>query len=255
MIDTHSHIYLNQFDEDREEAIFRAKKAGISKIILPNIDKESLPDLLKCSETFSDYCIALNGLHPTSVNANYKSELSFLLESFDTHTFYGVGEIGIDLYWDKTFLKEQTEAFETQVDFAIQNNMPIVIHARDSFNEIFNSLKRFKNQNLNGVFHSFSGDENDVIEIEKLGNFYFGINGIVTFKNSRLKDVLKQIGINRLLLETDSPYLAPVPFRGKRNESSYLSYICEFIAQYINIDTDALDAETTKNANTLFNLD
>ena len=254
MIDTHSHIYLSEFDSDRPEVISRSKNIGIEKIILPNIDLESFEQLLSTYQSDPDYFVMLNGLHPTSVNADFKSELNLLLEKYEDNDFRGIGEIGIDLYWDKTFLESQKEAFRIQIDFAIQHNIPFVIHARDSFIEIFGVLKEFSPGKLNGVFHSFSGGTDEIRQISKLGNFYFGINGIVTFKNSDLRNVLKNIGLSRILLETDAPYLTPVPYRGKRNESSYLYYICKHIAEHTRNDFEKVDEITTANATELFNL-
>ncbi|MFC0878364.1 TatD family hydrolase [Saccharicrinis sp. FJH2] len=254
MIDTHSHIYLSEFDTDRTEVISRSKNVGVDKIILPNIDLESYPQLISTYKLAPDYFTILNGLHPTSVNTGFRAELNSLLEMINDHEFKGIGEIGIDLYWDKTYINEQKEAFRIQIDFAIQHNLPFVIHARDSFSEIFTVLKEFSPGKLNGVFHSFTGGLEEIQKINKLGNFYFGINGVVTFKNSNLRNVLKDIGLNRLLLETDSPYLTPVPYRGKRNESSYLYYICRHISEHTGDDFQKVDEITTRNAIDLFNL-
>jgi TatD DNase family protein len=254
MIDTHSHIYLDDFSDDRREMINRAKEREVTKIILPNIDKESYNKLMLTQNEYEDICLSLNGLHPTSVKKNYKEELAFLLDKFEHHKFIGVGEIGIDLYWDKTFILEQKDAFEMQVDFAIQSNLPIVIHARESFTEIFNSLEKFDPKKLTGVFHSFSGSHAEIEKIKQLGDFNFGINGIVTFKNSTLKHALKAIGLQRILLETDAPYLAPVPFRGKRNEPAYLYYICKCISENFDVSPTEVDRVTTLNAKTLFNI-
>ncbi|MFB6319195.1 TatD family hydrolase [Saccharicrinis sp. FJH54] len=254
MIDTHSHIYLSEFNSDRLAVIERSKNAGVEKIILPNIDLESIEQLRSTHNGDPDYIEMLNGLHPTSVKADFKTELDKLFDFHADNEFRGIGEIGIDLYWDKTFIEEQKEAFRLQIDFAIQHNLPFVIHARDSFAEIFEVLKEFNPGTLNGVFHSFSGGISEINQINKLGNFYFGINGIVTFKNSGLRDVIKDIGLDRILLETDAPYLTPVPYRGKRNESSYLYYICKHIAEHTGADFDKIDEITTRNATELFNL-
>lgn len=254
MIDTHSHIYLEEFDNDRPEVLERCKEKGITQIVLPNIDSESFNSLISTYQTGHTFFTMLNGLHPTSVKNNYKEELRFLFDRFDDFNFKGVGEIGIDLYWDKTFYRQQVKAFEYQIDFALQHQLPFIIHARDSFPEIFKVLKRFEPEKLFGVFHSFTGGTSEINTINKLGNFYFGINGIVTFKNSDLRNVLSQIGLNRILLETDAPYLSPVPFRGKRNESSYLYYICKHIAEHMGEKFETVDAVTTASAKTLFDL-
>lgn len=254
MIDTHSHIYLEDFKEDKADVIERCKNVGVSHIVLPNIDTDSFGDLIDTYQIDNAFFSVLNGLHPTSVKENYQSELKTLFEQFDTYNFKGIGEIGIDLYWDSTYLEQQFKAFEYQIDYAIQKQLPIIIHARESFKEIFQVLKRFNPSKLRGVFHSFTGNKNEIDTINKLGDFYFGINGIVTFKNASLREQLPHIGLNRLLLETDAPYLAPVPFRGKRNESSYLYYICKHIAEQLSEDFQKVDEMTTQNAKNVFNI-
>ncbi len=253
LIDSHSHIYAEEFDNDLPEVILRAQKAGVGKIILPNIDSGSTQRMLDVCKTYEDICYPLIGLHPTSVNENYQRELQDVEMWLGKEKFYGIGEIGIDLYWDKTYLKEQQVALEYQLDLAINNDLPVVIHVRDSFQETFEVIEEKQKGKLNGIFHCFSGDVNDANRIIDLG-FKIGIGGVVTFKNSNLRDVLKEVDIHHLVLETDSPYLAPVPFRGKRNESAYLALVAETIANVYQLPVDQVAKITTNNVNKLFNL-
>ncbi len=252
-IDSHSHIYSSDFVDDLQEVIKRAEKAGVKKIILPNIDSGSIQDMLKVSSKFSGVCFPLIGLHPTSVNGSYKNELELVEEWLGKEKFYGVGEIGIDLYWDKTYLKEQELALTWQIKLAKEASLPIVIHVRDSFNEVFNIVEEEQDGNLKGIFHCFAGSIEEAWKIIGLG-FKLGIGGVVTFKNSNLKEVLKEIDINHLVLETDSPYLAPVPFRGKRNESAYIQYIAKQVAGIYQLPIDKVAEITSKNVEKLFNI-
>lgn len=252
MIDTHSHIYSEEFDADRNEMILRAKENGITKIILPNIDTESLERMLALEAEEPDFCFAAIGLHPTSVKADYENELETVKQELKRRKYIAVGEIGIDLYWDKTFLKEQTKAFQTQIEWAIEYDLPIIIHVRDSFRETINAIGPYKGEKLRGVFHSFTGNAEDANEIFELGDFYIGINGIVTFKNSTLSQILPHIPLNRILLETDAPYLAPVPFRGKRNESAYIAFVRDKLAEIYKMPIDEIDRITTQNGENLF---
>jgi TatD DNase family protein len=250
-IDTHAHLYLNHFDNDRNAVIERAADAGIHKIILPNIDSGSIVPLNKLCEDFPEVCYPLIGLHPTSVKENYKEELQVISHEV-TGKYKGIGEIGIDLYWDKTFLKEQAESFYFQLDLAVENNLPVVIHARESFNEIFDVLENFKTKNIRGIFHAFTGSADQAVYILENYNFYFGIGGIVTYKNSGLDEVIKIAGLDRIVLETDSPYLPPVPHRGKRNESGFLVHTAEKIAEICNTTTEKVASITTENAMRIF---
>ena len=221
---------------------------------MPNVAISTIEPLLKVENEFSDFCIASMGLHPTSVDKNYKNQLDIISSILNDRRFISVGEIGIDLYWDKTFLKEQTEVFEAQIDWAINLSIPIIIHARESFAEIYSSLKKFPSNKLFGVFHSFSGTKTDVEIIKTLGNFYFGINGVITFKNSNLGALLNYMGTDRILLETDAPYLSPVPNRGKRNEPANLKYISEKISSEMNMPITEIIRITTLNAQKLFSI-
>jgi len=254
LIDTHSHIYATEFDEDRKEVVSNAIEAGMKTILLPNIDSTSIDSMIKLSEQYPNLIFPMMGLHPTSVNKNYKNELNTVEQWLKKRTFYAVGEIGIDLYWDKTFLNEQILAFEKQIDLALQYDLPIVIHARDSFDEIFEILDKKWTAQLKGVFHSFTGNLEQANKIIKQYQFYIGINGIVTFKKSHLPNFLKQIELKHILLETDAPYLSPEPKRGKRNESAFVFYVANKIADIYNIDIKTVSEITSNNAVQLFKL-
>jgi TatD DNase family protein len=252
MIDTHSHIYAEEFDSDRAEVIARAKAAGITKIILPNVDSESLPRMLQLESEYPGYCFAAIGLHPTSVKENYAEELAIVKKELERREYVAIGEIGIDLYWDKSFLKEQIQVFVQQIEWALEYKLPVIIHVRDSFRETMDVLEQFRGKGLEGVFHSFTGTIDQAREIIEFGGFYIGINGIVTFKNSGLDAVVQQIDPRYLLLETDAPYLTPAPFRGKRNESEYLTLVATKLANTFNMNFNQLTKITTENAYKLF---
>ncbi len=250
MIDTHSHIYSEEFDLDLSEVIKRAKETGIQHIIMPNVDENSINSLLKTEEKYSGFCHAAMGLHPTSVTAGYKTSLGIIEKELKKRAFVAIGEIGIDLYWDKTFLTEQIYAFEQQLEWAQQYQYPVIIHTRDSFTEVMNSVKKFRN--LTGIFHSFGGTVRQAGEILALDGFKLGINGVITFKNSGLSDVLSQLNIHDLVLETDAPYLTPTPYRGKRNESSYIRLTAQKLSEIYNLPLEEIDHITTENAKTIF---
>ena len=252
MIDTHSHIYAEEFDSDRNEVILRAQKAGVTKIILPNVDSESLPRMLQLESEYPGYCFAAIGLHPTSVKENYAEELAIVKKELERREYIAIGEIGIDLYWDKSFLKEQIQVFVQQIEWALEYNLPVIIHVRDSFRETMDVLEQFRGKGLEGVFHSFTGTIDQATEIIDFGGFYIGINGIVTFKNSGLDAVVEQIDAQYLLLETDAPYLTPAPFRGKRNESEHLTLIAAKLATIFNINFNQITEITTENTYKLF---
>lgn len=252
MIDTHSHIYSEDFDADRSEVIRRAQEAGVTKIIMPNVDSESLPGMLETERMFPDVCLAAIGLHPTSVKENYLDELALVKSELERRKYMAIGEIGIDLYWDKTFYTEQVFALQTQVQWALDSNLPVIIHVRDSHKETIEALQPFKNKGLRGVFHCFTGSSKEADEIAELGDFMLGIGGVVTFKNSGLAGNLKDIPLAKLVLETDTPYLAPVPFRGKRNEPAYTAFICNKLAEVYQVSVKEIDEITTRNAEKLF---
>jgi len=253
-IDTHSHIYSEDFDADRAETVRRAKEAGVQHIILPNCDGVTLPQMLSLESQFPDFCHAAIGLHPTSVKEDYNIELNLVKSELERRSFIAVGEIGIDLYWDKTFLNEQIIAFQQQIDWALEYKLPVIIHVRDSFKETMDALTRYKNSGLKGVFHSFKGSLEQAREILDFGGFLLGINGIVTFKNSGLAAVVREINLENILLETDSPYLTPAPHRGKRNESAYVILVCTKLAEVYNCSAEEIDRQTTQNAKSLFGI-
>jgi len=253
LIDTHSHIYSEAFDEDIAEAIQRAKDANVGQIFLPNIDSESIEPMFKLVKEYPDFCLPIMGLHPTSVKENYEEELAICEKWLDEEKFIAIGEIGIDLYWDKTYLKEQLFAFEKQLTWSVERELPVVIHTRDSFSEIFEVLESFKSKRLAGVFHSFTGNLEQANKAIDMG-FLLGLNGILTFKNSGLDQVVKEIDTKHLILETDSPYLAPTPKRGKRNESAYVALIAEKLAEIHNLSLDEVTEITSRNAQSLFKL-
>ncbi|MCK4880558.1 MAG: TatD family hydrolase [Bacteroidales bacterium] len=251
--DSHTHLYLDAFEADREQMIQRALDAGVTRMLLPNIDSTSMEPMFSLAERFPDHCFPMMGLHPTSVKEDYIEELGCVEAALKRKDIIAIGETGIDLYWDKTFLKEQEEVFATQIRWAMELDLPLVIHARDSFQEIFSILDKDGGPKLRGVFHSFTGGP-DELERALSYNFMIGINGIVTFKNSNLSEVVRAIPTNRLLLETDSPFLAPVPYRGKRNESSYLVETAEKAAEIYNLTKEEVAMITSSNAEQLFRL-
>lgn len=251
LIDSHAHIYLEEFDNDRPQVVENAQNAGVQRIYLPNIDSGSIEGMLNLCEDYPDFFRPMMGLHPTSVDAGFSGELEKVGNWLDQRNFAAIGEIGIDLYWDKTFYHQQKEAFQVQLKWAMEKDMPIVIHSRDSFQEIFQAIDEVNDGSLHGIFHSFSGTLEEARHILELG-FYIGINGIVTFKNSTLDEVVRHIDIDRLVLETDSPFLAPVPRRGKRNESSYVRYVADKIAEVKQLPVEEVAQKTTRNANRIF---
>jgi TatD DNase family protein len=252
-IDTHTHLYLPEFDTDRDEVVNRAVANGISKMLLPNIDIQSVDQMLSAVTRYPGICYPMIGLHPTSVKEDYLSQLDKLEKLVTKHKFVAIGEVGIDLYWDKTFLKEQLISFRRQIAFALENGLPVVIHSRQAFPEVFSVLDEFKGKILNGVFHAFTGTFKDAERAINMG-FKLGIGGILTFKNSGLDKIVRETGPDNLILETDSPYLAPVPYRGKRNESSYLCIINKRLADIFEISEDEIASEVYSNSVSLFNL-
>ena len=252
-IDTHSHLYLPEFDKNRDEVINRAIREGINKICLPNIDIRSIKPMMDLVNKYPDFCFPMIGLHPTSVRKNYRDVLKKVQEYLLKENFIAIGEIGIDLYWDKTCKEEQKKAFREQITLAIDNHLPVVIHIRESFDEVFQILDDFKPDYPKGIFHSFTGNLYQANRAIAMG-FKLGIGGIVTFKNSGLDKVVKDIDPKHIVLETDSPYLAPVPKRGKRNESSYLVFTAQKIAELHNITIEKIAEITTQNALKIFKL-
>jgi len=255
LVDTHTHLYLDDFLPDKNLAVDRAIASGVEKMLFPNVDLSTVSQMRELHKSFPDNTYMAMGLHPTEINDKWEGDLARIHSEFMTnrHDYIAVGEIGIDLYWDKTFRTEQMEAFAIQCGWAADNGIPIIIHCRDGLKETLEVLNGLKTK-PNGVFHSFGGRPEDVDRIRECGDFFFGINGIVTFKNSKLFDSIHAIGIDRIILETDSPYLSPVPFRGKRNESSYILYTAAKVAEIFGITVEEVAAKTTDNAETLFSL-
>jgi TatD DNase family protein len=251
-IDTHTHIFASEFNHDRKQTIERAKSVGVKCMVMPNIDSSSIDSLLKVSAEYENFCLPTMGLHPTSVKNNFEQELSVVESHLMTSKFYGVGEIGIDLYWDKTHFEEQKIAFRYQLKLAKKLKLPVIIHSRNSFAEIFEIVDQENNSDLRGVFHSFTGTLSDYNHIVNYGGFMVGLGGVVTYKNGGVDKILKSMNLDHILLETDSPYLSPVPQRGKRNESANIIFIAKRVAEIFEIDIEQVADVTTKNANSLF---
>ena len=253
LIDTHTHIYVDAFDNDRDAAIKRAMAAGVSQLILPAIDSKTTAIMHEVKRNYSSYVHLMMGLHPTHVGLNANEELTHVKEQLDSHSFVAVGEIGMDLYWDKTYQSQQQEAFYRQINWALAADLPIVIHCRDAFAPVFEVLEGFKDSRLRGVFHCFTGTKADAQRALEL-NFYLGIGGVLTFKNGKIDQFLSDFPIEKMLLETDSPYLAPTPYRGKRNESAYLPIVADKMAKLFEISVADIARITSKNAKQLFDL-
>jgi TatD DNase family protein len=254
LIDTHAHIYTEAFAEDRNIVIQESIRNGIGKILMPNIDAESLPDVLSVAEQYPSVCFPMIGLHPTSVDQEYKKQLDKLGEEYSGHPFIGVGEIGIDLYWSRTYLEQQKDAFREQLKIARTCNLPVVIHVRESFREVYAILSEVQDGTLKGIFHCFSGSAEDAQMVVDMG-FFLGIGGVVTYKNSQLPEVLKHIDMSEIVLETDAPWLAPVPNRGKRNECGYLIYTAQKVAEIYGVSTEETAMVTTRNVLKIFTFD
>lgn len=254
MIDSHSHIYCDAFDNDREAVVERAHLAGVRHIILPNENLESVPRLAAMHEQYPDYVSMTLGLHPEDVHDDYLQALEQMRSMLDLHPVVGIGEIGIDLYWDKTWRLQQQRALDIQLHWCQERDLPFIIHCRDGLDDILDVMDHLDCPMPRGVFHSFTGTPDDVERIRRRGDFYFGVNGIVTFKKSAVPQLLPVIGLERLLLETDSPYLAPVPNRGKRNESANIPHINAFVAGVLGVSPDVVSDATDRNVETLFGL-
>ena len=253
--DTHTHIYLNAFDDDRHQAIQRAFDVGVKYLFVPNIDAQTIPKVLELGKLYPNQVFPLLALHPTDVKSEYLFQISAIERAIheNINLVKGIGESGIDLYWDKTFLKEQKHSLEIHTNWAIQYDLPLIIHARESHEEIFEVLQNFKNKNLKGIFHCFSGDYEQAKQIVDFG-FLMGIGGLLTYKKSTLPEVIKKFSLYNFVLETDSPFLPPVPHRGQRNESSYIPIIAKKMAEIFETDISTIANITTQNATTLFNI-
>ena len=252
-VDTHSHIYMGHFDDDRGQVIAAAGEKGIRTILLPNIDASTIASVKRMAEDYPGICFPMMGLHPTSVKENYRDEFEIVRQEMVSGSYLAVGEIGIDLYWDKTRLREQSLIFEQELDLALTLDKPVVIHARQSFDVIFEILQKYKDSGLRGVFHAFSGTPEQALHAIENG-FFLGIGGMVTYRNSGLDRTLQAVDLCHVVLETDSPFLSPDPHRGKRNEPAFLLYVAETVARLKSVDIDETARVTTENACTLFGL-
>ncbi len=251
--DTHTHLYSEQFDVDRNEMMTRAKEVGVSRFFIPAIDSSYTESMFNLESEYPKDVFLMMGLHPTSVKENYREELEHVKKWIDKRSFYAIGEIGIDLYWDKSFLAQQQEAFRTQIQWAKEKKLPIIIHCRDAFDEIFEVLETEKGDDLFGIFHCFTGTLEQAQKAISY-NMKLGIGGVVTFKNGKIDQFLDQINIKHIVLETDSPYLAPTPYRGKRNESSYISQVVKKIASIYQISFEEIAKITTQNSKDIFGI-
>lgn len=254
-VDTHTHIFEPEFSEDRAAAVQRAIEAGVGTLCLPCINSSSLERMESMCKDFPDVCRAMIGLHPTELGDDYHSVLDMFYNRLKgAHNYIAIGEVGLDFYWDDTRKKEQIEVFSSQIEWACEMNLPLAIHSRSAFDELYSVMESFRSRNISGVFHCFSGSEDEARKLLSFDGFYLGIGGVVTYKNSTLPSVLAGVPLERLLLETDSPYLAPVPKRGKRNESSFIPYIANKLAEIYSCPVEHVAAVTTANARKLFKL-
>lgn len=253
LIDSHAHIYAKEFEDDLEDILNRCKANKIYKVCMPNIDRTSIDDMLEVEAKNSDMCFAMMGLHPSSVKKDFEKELYIVEEWLAKRRFIAVGEIGIDLYWDKSYIKEQIEAFRTQIGLAKKYRIPIAIHCREAFNETISIVEEMNDSTLSGVFHCFTGTKEEAKRITDAG-FYLGIGGVVTFKNGGLDKVIPDLPLENIVLETDSPYLAPAPYRGKRNEPGYLNIVAQRVAEIKETSLEEIAETTSKNAEILFNI-
>ena len=248
-IDTHTHLFVDAFDEDIDVVIQRSIDAGVEKFLLPNIDIESIDRMHNLEKKYPNNCVSMMGLHPGSIGENWESDLEIVKSNLFNRSYCAVGEIGMDLYWDKTFIEAQKKAFRMQVEWAKELNLPIVIHARDAFDEIFEIVDEMNDEILRGVFHCFTGTLDQANHILGYGGFKLGIGGVLTYKNAKIDEVIREISLDHLILETDSPYLPPVPYRGKRNESAYLLHIAEKLADVHGVTLKDIEERTSMNAN------
>lgn len=259
-IDTHSHLFVGEFDEDRADVMCRAQKAGVTHIVMPNIDEASIEPMLKVCAEYPGYCYPTIGLHPTEVKEGYcqvlgkmKAQLDASVRGEALHApFVAVGEVGLDFYWDSTYKQEQLLALEEQVEWALEYNLPIIIHSREAFSELYALFSHYKNTPLCGVFHSFTGTVDEARALLEFPGFVLGINGVATFKRSSLPEVLREVPLARIVVETDSPYLAPVPYRGKRNESAYVSLVVDRLAEVYQCSSEQVALQVCENSYNLF---
>ncbi len=254
MIDSHAHLYCDDFDADRDEVVSRAQAAGVTHVVLPNENLDSMGRIKAMHDRWPTFTSMAIGLHPEDVDGNYRHILEQMRPMAASGRYVAVGEVGIDLYWDAKWRKEQVEALVTQLEWCRDYDLPFIIHCRNGLDECLEAIDRVGGDKLKGVMHSFTGTVADVERVRRHGDFYFGVNGIVTFKKSQVPAIIPAIGLDRLLLETDSPYLAPVPHRGKRNESAFVPCVCQAVAQILKTDTTLVEQQTDTNARKLFKL-
>lgn len=252
LVDTHTHLFTEEFDADRSDVIGRAMQSGVHRMYLPNIDSSSIDRMLKLEADFPSLCFAMMGLHPGSVNDRFEEELKVVEDWLSRRPFKAVGEIGMDLYWDKTWVAQQEEALKRQIVLAKKYALPIVLHQRECFEELFRIVASFQDGSLRGIFHCFTGSLDQARRIIDLGGFKLGIGGTLTYKNSNLPEVLRSVELEHLVLETDSPYLPPVPYRGKRNESSYINFVAQKLAEIKSIPVQRIAEITSANALSIF---
>lgn len=253
MIDTHTHIYMEEYDEDRDTVVNNALQNKVSHVVLPNVDADSIDRLHRCHNLYPEFTSTAMGLHPTSVDDNYETHLAAVKNDLFSGNHVAVGEIGLDLYWDKTFARQQEIVLTTQLNWALELNLPVILHVRKAYAEIFKILSKFNNRGLRGVFHCFGGGVEEVKKAVSLG-FFIGIGGVLTYKNSTLPSVIENVKLENILLETDAPFLSPVPYRGKRNEPAYLANVAPVLSSIFNVDDEIVDKITTENARTLFHI-
>ena len=253
MIDTHTHIYMEEYDEDRDTVVNNALQNKVSHVVLPNVDADSIDRLHRCHKLYPDFTSTAMGLHPTSVDDNYETHLAAVKNDLFSGNHVAVGEIGLDLYWDKTFARQQEIVLTTQLNWALELNLPVILHVRKAYAETFKILSKFNNRGLRGVFHCFGGGVEEVKKAVSLG-FFIGIGGVLTYKNSTLPSVIENVKLENILLETDAPFLSPVPYRGKRNEPAYLANVAPVLSSIFNVDDEIVDKITTENARTLFHI-
>lgn len=253
MIDSHSHIYAKEFDDDRSEVIDRAIKSGVSQFILPAIDSTTHEKMFTVAEAYPNHYPTI-GVHPTSIKESYKEELDIAKEYLETKKVYAIGEIGLDYYWDKSFIKEQEFALRRQLEWALEGNLPVILHTRDAYEDMIKVLQDYSKTSLRAVMHSFSGTMEQAETILQLGDHLLGIGGVSTFNKSNLVEIVAKVGLDKIMLETDAPYLAPVPHRGRRNESSYIPDIISHLSKNLSVTPEEIDRITTNNAKQFFNI-
>lgn len=254
IIDTHTHVYSERFDADLDEVLSRAKLAGVERILMPNVDVSTIDRVNETADRYKGFCLPMMGLHPKSVGEHWKDDLATIKKQFESKSYISIGEIGLDLSHNKTFASEQISVFEEQLRWSIEYDLPVNIHSGQTMDACLSSIRKIGQEKLRGVFHSFSGTEEELQEVMALDNFYMGINGVATFKNATLSSVLRSTDLSRLIMETDAPYLAPAPHRGKRNEPSYVSLIVQKLADIYGVSPEEVAEITTRNAEKLYRL-